>query len=96
MYHLILNLRVTKSLICPLFRCEDESQVTDLGQIFGLICSSEGDLTAPDPWPACRTAEVCTNIPQAPVESKLQNLVDVTSVTEFQYASYPCKGKRYS
>ena len=74
------------------YRCEDDSQVTNLGQIFDLICSSEGDLIAPDPWPDCRAASVCTNIPEAPVDSKLKNTGDFTSVKEFQYASYPCKG----
>ena len=77
-------------------RCQDDSEVTNLGQIFYLNCSSEGDLIAPDPWPDCRAASVCTNIPEAPVDSKLQNTGDFTSVTEFRYASYPCKGKFHS
>ena len=77
------------------YRCEDESQVTNLGQIFDLTCSSEGDLIAPDPWPDCRAASVCTNIPEAPVESKLKNTGDFTSVKEFQNAAYPCKGTSF-
>ena len=57
-----------------------------------LECSSEGFLIAPNPWPECRAAEVCTNIPVAPEYTKLQKIDGITSVTEFQYASYPCKG----
>ena len=67
-----------------------------MGQIVDLYCSPEGFLVPPDTWPTCREPKKCTNIPDAPSSSNLKNPHKdpngITSVLEFQYASYPCKG----
>ena len=60
------------------------------GASWTLKCGENGRLIEPEEWPQCRDAKLCTNIPNAPANSNLQN-PDVTSVKEYQYARYPCK-----
>ena len=60
------------------------------GASWTLKCGENGRLIEPEEWPQCRDAKLCTNIPNAPANSNLQN-PDVTSVKEYQYAEYPCK-----
>ena len=60
------------------------------GVSWTLTCGENGQLIEPEEWPECRAAKLCTNIPNSPINSNLQN-PDVTSVKEYQFARYPCK-----
>ena len=75
------------------YTCQDEGKVTDHGDVLRLECLENGQFEeVPNQWltSSCRNPAVCTNVPEAPVESKLSQTQE-SSATEFQYASYPCK-----
>ena len=66
--------------------------VFETGKYFQITCGDDGNLIAPDPWPACRQqAYSCGQPPSAPESTNLMLTNTAVAVSEFDEVLYECK-----